>query len=75
MREVMQAFDFEVRSVRLAQARRVAAACAAWGKSLHPAALNFADRFAYALARRQDCPLLFVGNDFARTDIRSALAR
>jgi len=35
--------------------------------------LNFGDCFAYALARQHDAPLLYVGNDFARTDIRSAL--
>lgn len=45
-----------------------------WGKGFHPAKLNFGDSFAYAAAKEQDCPLLFVGNDFAGTDIVSALA-
>lgn len=36
----------------------------------HPARLNFGDCFAYALARALDEPLLFVGYDFAHTDIR-----
>ncbi len=40
----------------------------------HPAGLNFGDCFSYALARSLDAPLLFKGEDFARTDIRSALA-
>jgi ribonuclease VapC len=44
-----------------------------WGKGFHPAALNFGDCFAYALAKEQNCPLLFVGNDFSQTDIRVAL--
>jgi ribonuclease VapC len=35
----------------------------------HPARLNFGDCFAYALARYLNEPLLFVGNDFAQTDI------
>ena len=39
----------------------------------HPAGLNFGDCFAYALARFYDEPLLFVGRDFAATDIESAL--
>jgi len=39
----------------------------------HPARLNFGDCFAYALARETDDPLLFVGSDFAHTDIRSAV--
>jgi ribonuclease VapC len=38
-----------------------------------PAALNFGDLFAYALAKRLDLPLLFKGDDFARTDVRPAL--
>jgi ribonuclease VapC len=42
----------------------------------HPAKLNMGDCFAYAYAcaRTHDVPLLFVGNDFSRTDIPSALA-
>ena len=39
----------------------------------HPARLNFGDCFAYALARERNEPLLFVGDDFIHTDIRSAL--
>lgn len=39
----------------------------------HPAQLNMGDCFAYACARTHDVPLLFVGNDFAQTDIRSAM--
>jgi ribonuclease VapC len=45
-----------------------------WGKRRHPAQLNICDCFSYDVAREYDCPLLFVGNDFARTDIKSALA-
>lgn len=40
----------------------------------HPAKLNFGDCFSYALARALDAPLLFKGDDFAHTDIRSALS-
>lgn len=75
MQDMMDGFDFDVQTVGLAEARRVADAYARWGKGSHSAALNFGDCFAYALAKRHDCPLLFVGDDFARTDIRSALAR
>ena len=39
----------------------------------HPAQLNYGDCFAYSLARMLDQPLLFVGNDFAQTDIKPAL--
>jgi ribonuclease VapC len=44
-----------------------------FGKGNHPAALNMGDCVAYALAKRLDAPLLFKGNDFARTDVRRAL--
>lgn len=44
-----------------------------YGKgSGHGAALNYGDCFAYALARQRDEPLLFVGSDFAQTDIARA---
>jgi ribonuclease VapC len=43
-----------------------------FGKGRHPAALNFGDCLAYALAKSLDEPLLFKGSDFARTDIEAA---
>lgn len=55
-------------------ARLAADAYLRWGKGFHPARLNYGDSFSYALAELYDCPLLYVGDDFARTDIRSALA-
>lgn len=36
--------------------------------------LNFGDCFAYALAKQHSAALLYVGNDFALTDVQSALA-
>jgi ribonuclease VapC len=42
------------------------------GRAEEPAVLNFGDLFAYALARQLDLPLLFKGDDFARTNIASA---
>ena len=43
-----------------------------YGKGRHSAALNFADCLSYALAKRANEPLLFVGNDFSQTDIEAA---
>lgn len=40
-----------------------------YGRGRHPAGLNFGDCLAYATARLAAEPLLFVGEDFARTDI------
>ncbi len=39
----------------------------------HPAQLNFGDSFSYALAKHLNAPLLFIGDHFTHTDIRSAL--
>ncbi len=44
-----------------------------FGKGRHPAGLNLGDCFAYALAQERGEPLLFKGEDFARTDVRRAL--
>ena len=55
-------------------ARDAILAYSRFGKaSRHPARLNHGDCFAYSLAKALDQPLLFKGDDFARTDIRSAL--
>lgn len=51
------------------QARLAREAFLRFGKGRHPAALNYGDCFSYALARKLDAPLLFVGNDFSHTDV------
>ena len=43
-----------------------------YGRGRHPAGLNFGDCLAYATARTAGDELLFVGNDFSKTDIRRA---
>jgi ribonuclease VapC len=72
MARLIDGLGFDIVDLTPASARRVAAAYARWGKGNHRAALNFGDCFAYEVAKQHDCPLLYVGNDFARTDIRSA---
>lgn len=44
-----------------------------YGKGRHPAGLNYGDCFSYSLSIARGEPLLFKGNDFARTPIKSAL--
>lgn len=73
MNEVIDDLGLEIVPVTEAGARAAAAAYEAWGKGFHSAKLNFGDCFAYALARERGCPLLYVGDDFARTDAVSAL--
>lgn len=44
-----------------------------YGKGVHRAALNMGDCYAYALAKQMGAPLLYKGNDFVLTDVKSAL--
>lgn len=43
-----------------------------FGKGRHPASLNLGDCCAYALSKQSGEPLLFKGEDFARTDVARA---
>ncbi len=73
MEQLVGDLAMETVPVTEAEVRRVTAAYAKWGRGVHRASLNFGDCFAYALAKERQCPLLFVGNDFAPTDLLSAL--
>jgi len=74
MSRMIDGLGFEIVSVTPASARRIAAAYARWGRGAHPAGLNFGDCFSYEVAKEHSCPLLYVGDDFARTDLESALS-
>ncbi len=65
--------DFEIVPVTRTFANEVVLAYDRWGKGRHSAALNIVDCYSYVLAKSMNCPLLFVGDDFSQTDIRSAL--
>lgn len=73
MQSLISNLGFEVVPVTASSATRIALAYAKWGRGMNPAGLNFGDCFAYEVARQYDCRLLFVGNDFSRTDLKSAL--
>ena len=73
MAQLIDEIGFTFIDVTPAVARRVARAYNRWGKGLHPAGLNFGDCFAYDTAKEHECPLLYVGGDFARTDVLRAL--
>ncbi|QGY04838.1 type II toxin-antitoxin system VapC family toxin [Methylobacterium mesophilicum SR1.6/6] len=64
----------KVVALGLAEISIAVAAHARYGKGRHPARLNLGDCFAYACAQVHGVPLLYVGDDFPQTDIRSALA-
>jgi ribonuclease VapC len=73
---LIAAFDIEIADFTSAQAAIAQRAHERFGQgSGHPARLNFGDCFSYALAIALDEPLLFVGDDFSRTDVTPALAR
>ncbi|HEY2706597.1 MAG TPA: type II toxin-antitoxin system VapC family toxin [Caulobacteraceae bacterium] len=73
MRRLIDGLGLEVIAVTPAAAHRIAAAYGRWGRGVHPAGLNFGDCFAYELAKEQSCRLLFVGDDFSKTDLESVL--
>jgi ribonuclease VapC len=73
MRRIIDEGGFAFDQVTEQIARQVARVYSLWGKGAHPARLNFADCFAYELAQRRNCALLFVGDDFRKTDVRSVL--
>jgi ribonuclease VapC len=66
--------DFEVTRVPFGEqhGREALRAFRRFGRGRHPAALNFGDCMAYATARLAGEPLLYVGEDFSRTDITPA---
>jgi ribonuclease VapC len=73
MASLIDGLGFNAVAVTPAAARRIALAYAQWGKGVHAEGLNFGDCFAYEVAKEHDCPLLYVGDDFAKTDIRGLL--
>jgi ribonuclease VapC len=66
--------EFNVSEVPFGEAhwREALLAYRRFGQGHHPANLNFGDCLAYAVARLANEPLLYLGNDFAATDIASA---
>ena len=72
--ELMEEFSILIEPFTAEQAQIARQAYRDYGRgSGHPANLNFGDCFAYALARVKREPLLFKGDDFVHTDVRSAI--
>jgi ribonuclease VapC len=70
---LLEAYGLEVVPFTAEHARIARAAYRDFGKgSGHPAQLNLADCFSYALAAATGEELLFVGEDFSRTDLMAA---
>ncbi len=74
LERVVASSGIDLRAFDALQAQLAFEAYASFGKgSGHKAHLNLGDCAAYALARSLDLPLLYKGNDFIHTDVRSAL--
>lgn len=73
MARLIDGAGLRVIDVTPASARRVAQAHAQWGRGIHRAGLNFGDCFSYEVAREHECRLLFIGDDFSRTDLTGVL--
>ena len=73
MMRLIDGLGFNTVTVTPAAGRRIALAYQRWGKGSHAAGLNFGDCFAYDVAKEHNCPLLFIGEDFARTDLKGVL--
>ena len=70
----LESAEIHIEPVTERQAEIARQAYRDFGKgSGHPAQLNFGDCFAYALAQDRREPLLFKGDDFSHTDVRSAV--
>jgi ribonuclease VapC len=74
LEEIVEHSRMVIEPVTAEQARIARQAYRDFGKgSGHPAHLNFGDCFSYALARDKREPILYKGDDFAHTGLRSAL--
>ena len=72
--QIIRDLELEVVAHTEALARVASEAFLRFGKGRHSAGLNMGDCASYALAKSLNIPLLFKGNDFAKTDIVPALA-
>ena len=70
---LIEAVQPEIAPVAAAFVARTTVNYGRWGRGFHASKLNMGDIYAYTLATDRDAPLLFIGDDFAQTDVRSVL--
>src|SRR5437870_5008877 len=73
MADFLDRFDLNIVPVTPAAARQIGVIYRQWGRGMHPASLNIGDCFAYQVAKEHACRLLYVGENFAKTDIDGVL--
>jgi ribonuclease VapC len=69
LRRFLESFGIEILPASADTGFGAVDAFSRYGKGRHPAKLNFGDCFSYAGAKAAGVPLLYVGEDFARTDL------
>ena len=69
--DLVETAGIELEPVTVEQAQAARLAWRRFGKSNHPAGLNFGDCFAYALSEVTGEPLLYKGDDFALTGVET----
>jgi ribonuclease VapC len=67
---MIASYDVAIEAVQEAHAYAAIDAYYKYGKGTGAGLLNFGDCFAYALAKYRNDGLLFIGNDFGRTDVK-----
>ena len=72
---LVEDLDLIVLPFTAAHGREAREAFLRFGRGRHPAALNYGDCLTYATAKLAGQPLLFVGEDFSRTDLDIALVK
>ena len=72
LEELLDRIEIEIVPVDAELAQEALVGWRRFGKGRHDAGLNLGDTFSYALSRRLGQPLLFVGDDFAQTDVAVA---
>jgi ribonuclease VapC len=72
--ELMDRLNIKIVDFTYAHVRAARSALMKFGKGQgHPAQLNFGDCMSYAMAKIENMPLLFKGDDFRKTDIECAI--
>ena len=66
---LIQRFEARILPFDAGQARLAREAYARYGKGRPPAGLNLGDCLSYGAAKAHGARLLYVGDDFARTDL------
>jgi ribonuclease VapC len=73
LEELIADLGLQIIPFTAAHAHAAADAFLRFGKGRHPAGLNFGDCMSYAVAKVEGAALLYVGADFAMTDLAGAL--